>query len=143
MRQFNPAHFPRSDTQSFFVFNQFPTDVALAIFEHCSPFDLVQLGLSSRHLRAFIGANRCLWITAQASLLGLPPLPTVEASGNFSRSAYASWLFGGGLCTWCSEWTDSQPCNFVFRFRACSPSCNSLLLSHVLVALAKLCLIIV
>ncbi|KAJ7470905.1 hypothetical protein FB451DRAFT_1399651 [Mycena latifolia] len=136
MRHFKSIHFPSSDThaQPFFAFNHLPTDVVLAVLEHCSPFDLVQLGLASRAFRAVIAAYGLLWVQSQLNLsLGtcprVPPLPAIEANGNFSQSAYASWLFGGGSCTWCSKWTESQPTHFIFRFRACSATCKALLLS--------------
>ncbi|KAJ6553500.1 hypothetical protein DFH09DRAFT_1366143, partial [Mycena vulgaris] len=134
MRHFDSRHFPTSDShaQSFSVFNRFPTDIALVILEFCSPFDLAQLGLASRTLRAFVTAHRHLWVAAQEKLARgdcpkLPALPAVKSSGNYSQWAYASWLFGGGPCTWCSKWTESQPINFVFSFRACSSTCTSLL----------------
>ncbi|KAJ7470839.1 hypothetical protein FB451DRAFT_1176044 [Mycena latifolia] len=113
---------------------QEPKQETKQVLEHCSPFDLVQLGLASRAFRAVIAAHEYLWVQAQLNLSSgtchrVPPLPVIEANGNFSQSAYASWLFGGGSCTWCSKWTESQPTHFIFRFRACSATCKALLLS--------------
>lgn len=112
-----------------------PSLKKIQILEKCSPFDLVQLGLTSRFLRSFIAAHGHLWTAAQSNIVHLPPPPAVEASGNYSQSAYAVWLFAGGPCTVrefifrriicsrsqvCSESTVSQPFHFLFRFRACS-----------------------
>ncbi|KAJ7082910.1 hypothetical protein B0H15DRAFT_851995 [Mycena belliarum] len=135
MRHFKSVQFPTSGShaQSSFVLNLFPIDVVLAILEHCSPFDLVELRRTSRLFRAIIASHQQLWVSSQRNLaigtsLKVPSLPAIEASGNFSQWAYASWLFGGGPCTSCSKWTDRLPCNFVLRFRACSPSCQSILM---------------
>ncbi|KAJ7102856.1 hypothetical protein C8R44DRAFT_887582 [Mycena epipterygia] len=89
--------FPASDPHipSFHVFNHFPKDIGLAILEQCSPFDLAQLTLTSRFLRSFIRTHRHLWTAAQSNIVHLPPPPAVEASGNYSQSAYAVWLFAG------------------------------------------------
>ncbi|KAJ7472112.1 hypothetical protein FB451DRAFT_1559262 [Mycena latifolia] len=136
MPHFNPAQFPNSDSflPTFFVFNRFPKDVGLAILEHCSPFDLTQLSLTSRFFHSFILVHKHLWTAAQSNLARgkcpcLPPPPAVDATGNYSQSAYAFWLFGGGTCTFCETWTDSQLLHFLFRFRSCSVTCKSLLFS--------------
>ncbi|KAJ7484980.1 hypothetical protein B0H11DRAFT_2279269 [Mycena galericulata] len=141
MRNFSPARFPTSDA-SFTVFNRFPMDIGLEILEKCSPFDLAQLARTSTFLRSFLRVNSHLWKTAQVNLAqgDCPPLPAppvVEASGNYSQFAYALWLFDGGPCTWCSKWTDSQPCHFLFRFRSCSPRCRGILFSDVCMSTDK------
>ncbi|KAJ7746969.1 hypothetical protein B0H16DRAFT_1692545 [Mycena metata] len=97
---------------------------------HCSPHDLVQLQTTSRSLHAFLNTHKHLWTAAQGNV-GLPPVPIVEAGGNRTSAACAIFIFGGGACTWCSKFTPAQPFSFVFRFRACSPSCLKLLLSDV------------
>ncbi|KAJ7187099.1 hypothetical protein C8R46DRAFT_1058878 [Mycena filopes] len=112
-------------TASFSVFNWFPVDVGLAILEHCSPLDLVQLSRTSGFLRTFIDTNPHLWAIAQTNIArgvcpAVPVLPVIEASGNYAQSAYARFLFEGGACTGCSEWTNLPPQDFMFRFRACS-----------------------
>ncbi|KAJ7279950.1 hypothetical protein C8J57DRAFT_1220480 [Mycena rebaudengoi] len=58
-----------------------------------------------------------------------------RAAINYSQSAFALWFFSSGCCTVigyahpncvlshmqrCSKWTDSQPIQVLFRFRACS-----------------------
>ncbi|KAJ6509724.1 hypothetical protein DFH09DRAFT_1374645 [Mycena vulgaris] len=124
MRHLDSRHFPTNDShaQSFSVFNRFPTDIALVILEFCSPFDLTQLGLASQFLRAFTTAHKHLWIAAHEKLA-----PAVKSSGNYSM----------GVCVmvvrwrpWYSKWTESQPSNFVLRFRAYSSTCASLLLTE-------------
>ncbi|KAJ7505704.1 hypothetical protein B0H11DRAFT_1975738 [Mycena galericulata] len=136
MRHATPIQFPSSDTYapSFFIFNQFPKDIGLAILEHCSPFDLIQLEKTSRFLRSFIRAHQHLWVAAQVNVSRnkchrVPALPAVEASGNYSQTAYARRIFAGGKCSWCAKWTPLLPFNFTFRFRACSPACKALLSS--------------
>ncbi|KAJ6483712.1 hypothetical protein C8R47DRAFT_1217405 [Mycena vitilis] len=102
---FKSRPFPTSDAYSvpFLVFNRFPKDIGLEILAHCSPFDLAQLGMASRTLRGLISTHASLWIAAQGNVSGqkttLPLLPVVAASGNYSQSAYALFIFGGGLCT--------------------------------------------
>ncbi|KAJ7932048.1 hypothetical protein B0H13DRAFT_1956427 [Mycena leptocephala] len=129
MRHFKSSQFPNRDAYSvsLFVFNKFPMDIGLAILEHCSPSDLVQLEIVSKGLRAFIRSNMHLWTAALGNVSrgecpGVPSLPVVEASGNYSQSAYALFIFGGGSCSWCSKWTELQPFQWIFRFRACSVS---------------------
>ncbi|KAJ7187083.1 hypothetical protein C8R46DRAFT_1058798 [Mycena filopes] len=112
-------------TASFSVFTRFPMDVGLAILEHCSPLDLVQLSRTSGFLRTFINTNSHLWAIAQNNMARgvcpeIPVLPGIEASGDYTQSACARFLFEGGACTTCSEWTSLPPQNFTFRFRACS-----------------------
>ncbi|KAJ7667414.1 hypothetical protein B0H17DRAFT_1210215 [Mycena rosella] len=135
--EFKSTQFPTSDAliPTFFVFNRFPKDVALAIMEHCSPFDLAQLRLISKFIRSFIEVNGHLWRAAQSNFCRgkcpwLPSPPAVEASGNYSQSAYALWIFGGGPCTCCGKWTNLLPFHFLFRFRCCSAEvCKKFLLS--------------
>ncbi|KAJ7671332.1 hypothetical protein DFH06DRAFT_1468093 [Mycena polygramma] len=99
---FKSSPFPTSDAYSvpFLVFNRFPKDIGLEILAHCSPFDLAQLGMASKTLRGLIWTHGSLWIAAQGNVSGekttLPPLPVVTASGNYSQSAYALFIFGGG-----------------------------------------------
>ncbi|KAJ7932130.1 hypothetical protein B0H13DRAFT_1956626 [Mycena leptocephala] len=138
MRHFKSSQFPSRDAYSvsLFVFNKFPMDIGLAILEHCSPSDLVQLEIVSKGLRAFIRSNMHLWTAALGNVSrgecpGVPSLPVVEASGNYSQSAYALFIFGGGSCSWCSKWTELQPFQWIFRFRACSSPCKDLLISDV------------
>ncbi|KAJ7641684.1 hypothetical protein FB45DRAFT_900766, partial [Roridomyces roridus] len=132
MRDFHPARFPTSDSTSVLVCKEIPLDIGFHIFSFCGPFDLAKLSCTSKSLRAFIQTNR-LWESSYGNMSRgncsrLPPPPVVEASRNYSPSAYAFWLLGGGLCTRCSAWTDSQPCHFLFRFRACSAECRGMLL---------------
>ncbi|KAJ6552006.1 hypothetical protein DFH09DRAFT_1086127 [Mycena vulgaris] len=94
MRLFESVQFPTSDAfiTPFLVFNRFPKDVGLA------------LSLTSRFLRSFISANKYLWTAGRFNLARrksprLPAPPVVEANGNYSQSAYAFWVFGGGPCT--------------------------------------------
>ncbi|KAJ6542056.1 hypothetical protein DFH09DRAFT_1089387 [Mycena vulgaris] len=91
---FESVQFPTSDAfiTPFLVFNRFPKDVGLA------------LSLTSRFLRSFISANKYLWTAGRFNLARrksprLPAPPVVEANGNYSQSAYAFWVFGGGPCT--------------------------------------------
>ncbi|KAJ7051178.1 hypothetical protein C8F01DRAFT_1176099 [Mycena amicta] len=107
---------------SFFVFNHFPVDIGLLILGNCSPYDLAQLTLTSGRLRALIPKvwNDAYNNLARGACPRLPTCPEVEASGNYSHGAYASWIFGGGLCTYCSKPTSDLPCDFLFRCRACS-----------------------
>ncbi|KAJ6542040.1 hypothetical protein DFH09DRAFT_1322668 [Mycena vulgaris] len=98
MRLFESVQFPTSDAfiTPFPVFNRFPKDVGLAVMEHCSPYDLTQLSLTSRFLRSFISANKHLWTAGRFNLARresprLPAPPVVEANGNYSQSAYAFW----------------------------------------------------
>ncbi|KAJ6542017.1 hypothetical protein DFH09DRAFT_1089344 [Mycena vulgaris] len=128
MRRFESVQFPTSDAfiTPFLVLNRFPKDVGLAVMEHCSPYDLTQLSLTSRFLRSFISANKHLWTAGRFNLARresprLPAPPVVEANGNYSQSAYAFW--------WCSVWTNSQPVSFLFRLRSCSATCKALLMS--------------
>ncbi|KAK6996770.1 hypothetical protein R3P38DRAFT_2565269 [Favolaschia claudopus] len=60
----------------------------------------------------------------------VPPPPVIDAGGNYSHRAYATFLFGGGPCTWCSKHTDEVPCSWLFCFRACSTACNKQLFSE-------------
>lgn len=118
MRNFNPNLFPTNNA-SFIAFNRFPMDIGLAvglffaflalgsdlgmdhqILEHCSPFDLAQLFRTSRFFRSFVTVHPHLWNAARHNL-ALPAPPDVQASGNYSQSAYALWLFDGGPCTVC------------------------------------------
>ncbi|KAJ7640276.1 hypothetical protein DFH06DRAFT_625643 [Mycena polygramma] len=111
MRHFK---FPSSDAHAppFFPFVGLPQDIGLAIMERCSPFDIVQLSLTSRSLRSFIHAHHGLWDTARSNLCrgACPCLPGPPGS-NISESAYASFLFTREQCT---------PANSVTRFQAFS-----------------------
>ncbi|KAJ7776140.1 hypothetical protein B0H16DRAFT_1879551 [Mycena metata] len=97
-----------------------------SIMEHCSPLDLVNISRTSRFLRSFIHTHSHLWSIAQTNMArgddcpGVPVLPVVEASGNYTHSAYACFLFEGGSCSLCSEWTEEPPIDFAFRTRICS-----------------------
>ncbi|KAJ6632347.1 hypothetical protein B0H10DRAFT_12833 [Mycena sp. CBHHK59/15] len=133
MRSFKPIG-DSPCLQKFYLFNDIPEDVCISIMENCSPFDLVQLALVSKSFLSFIRINRDIWAAAHGNVSRgdcprIPEKPNVEASGDYSQIAYAKWLFGGGLCTWCSKSTDSQPASFLFRFRACSYSCRKMLSS--------------
>ncbi|KAJ6495997.1 hypothetical protein C8R45DRAFT_926536 [Mycena sanguinolenta] len=74
----------------------------------------------SKSIRSLIQMHPHLWIAAQKNCADIPPPSVVTSSGNYSYSAYALFIFGGGPCTWCSKRTDTLPCSWVFRFRACS-----------------------
>ncbi|KAJ7127351.1 hypothetical protein C8R43DRAFT_697249 [Mycena crocata] len=124
MRNFSPALFPASAEylKPFKVFDRFPKDIGLAILEQCSPYDLAQLALTSGFLRSFIQLHNHLWTSARSNLARgncprLPPPPVVQSTGNYSEQAYASWLFGGGMCSMAckkllasdaSLWTDKS-----------------------------------
>ncbi|KAF7299376.1 hypothetical protein MIND_00886900 [Mycena indigotica] len=117
---------------SFQVFAAFPRDIGLLIFEHCSPFDLVELAATSVSLRRLINDHSYLWSIAFSNVsrgqCPLPPsCPAIEASGNFSQVAYARWIFQGGPCSHCGQLTSSLPSHFLLRLRACSPRCARIL----------------
>ncbi|KAF7375430.1 hypothetical protein MSAN_00430800 [Mycena sanguinolenta] len=103
---------------SFGVFERFPRDIGLKVrrfeqlvgkmeenrkiaqvLDHCSPYDLAQLSVVSKSLRLLIQTHSHLWIAAQRNCAGVPPPPVVTSSGNYSYSAYALFVFGGGSCT--------------------------------------------
>ncbi|KAF7301965.1 Inositol-pentakisphosphate 2-kinase [Mycena indigotica] len=125
---------------SVFPFNDLPRDIGILILEQCSPYDLVQLSATSKRLRKMILLKHVyLWNRARANLersgisLTLPPCPQVPASGNFSETAYATFLFGGGMCTQCTKPTARLPCIFLFRSRACSRRCKLDIISNLAV----------
>ncbi|KAJ7641661.1 hypothetical protein FB45DRAFT_1022395 [Roridomyces roridus] len=129
MRNLHPSRFPTSVSTPVPVCSELPLD----IFGFCSPFELVQLLLTSKFLRTFIRRNNRLWASSFSNISRgdcppLPPPPVVEASGNYSVSSYVLWIFDGGFCSWCDTWTTAQPFHFLFRFRACSRKCRSGLL---------------
>ncbi|KAJ7609652.1 hypothetical protein FB45DRAFT_1123916 [Roridomyces roridus] len=104
MRNLHPSRFPTSVLTPVPVCSELPLDICLNIFGFCSPFDLAQLSLASKFLRAFSQRNNHLWNFAFLNICRgqcppLPPPPIVEASGNYSPEACALWIFGGGLCT--------------------------------------------
>ncbi|KAJ7815648.1 hypothetical protein B0H14DRAFT_2603298 [Mycena olivaceomarginata] len=70
-------HRPRGDLPEEFNLNGERTE----ILEHCSPFDLAQLAMTSKSLRSLIRGHRHLWIAAQGNVsreacLGVPTLST-------------------------------------------------------------------
>ncbi|KAF7292827.1 hypothetical protein MIND_01181700 [Mycena indigotica] len=120
---------------TFHVFNKFPLDIGLAILAQCSPYDLLQLSKTSHSFRNLIFDHAAtLWTAARQNLVRgdcklMPPCPQVEATGNYSQSAYFTWIFEEGPCTHCSRPTDSMPFLFALRHRACSSMCKGELTS--------------
>ncbi|KAF7306326.1 hypothetical protein MIND_00423800 [Mycena indigotica] len=120
---------------SFLVFNRLPLEIGIIILEKCSPYDLSQLSLTSKRIRALISRHPRIWQNAYDNISrgDCPPppaCPQVEASGFYGKDAYAIWLFGGGPCTYCTKSTTGLPCDFIFRNRACSPKCYGILRSR-------------
>ncbi|KAF7317208.1 hypothetical protein HMN09_00455800 [Mycena chlorophos] len=109
-----------SDLRStFFVFNEFPLDVGLAILSHCSPFDLVQLAATAKSTRGLLFKNEHLFDDARYNV----------ARGRCPPTAYALFIFGESPCSICSKPTHHIPSDFHFRFRACSKNCQGKLRS--------------
>ncbi|KAF7301230.1 hypothetical protein MIND_00687800 [Mycena indigotica] len=121
---------------SLFRFTELPPEMCLLIIENCSPYDLVQLNATSKVIRSFIGSHQYLW---ERSLLNLkrgncdavPSPPRIQATGNYSVTAYIAWIFGGGSCSIrnCSRATHNLPWSFILGLRACSRSCQEMLMS--------------
>nr|GAT46007.1 predicted protein [Mycena chlorophos] len=89
---------------TFFVFNEFPLDVGLAILSLCSPHDLAQLALTTRFMRDLILNNPSLfnrsWSNvARGKCPPVPACPTLEATRYYSQTAYALFIFGVRPCS--------------------------------------------
>ncbi|KAF7301255.1 hypothetical protein MIND_00690300 [Mycena indigotica] len=135
MSRLNAARIPARGQHlfgSFFMLR----DILLFIFEHCSPYDLVQLNASCRTFRGLIRDQPHLWDRAFYNMArgdspALPPCPVIRSAG-YSIPAYISWIFGGGPCSVreCEKFSNSLPFDFVWGFRACSPDCRDKLTSE-------------
>ncbi|KAF7301233.1 hypothetical protein MIND_00688100 [Mycena indigotica] len=117
---------------SFFIIR----DILLFIFEHCSPYDLVQLNATCRTFRSLIRDQPHLWDysfhnMARGASPALPPCPLIQSAG-YSIPAYITWIFGGGPCSVqeCEKFSKALPFDFVWGFRACSPDCEVKLTSE-------------
>ncbi|KAF7311979.1 hypothetical protein MIND_00209700 [Mycena indigotica] len=117
------------------VRDNLPAEILLEVAFKCSPVDIIHLEQTSKNLRNFIHQHKQYILKeahknlARGRCPPLPDCPIVQASGNFSHSAYANWVFGAAPCSVCSSITYSTPVNWALRLRACSKYCRTVLAS--------------
>ncbi|KAJ6632343.1 hypothetical protein B0H10DRAFT_1977045 [Mycena sp. CBHHK59/15] len=100
------------------------------IIINCNPLELLNIQILSKRFYQILQANPSSWATARCNMdPPVPPPPEVAATGIWSESAYAQFIFGGGHCTVksCNQWTDRFPCSFAVKLRACSDKCLAVL----------------
>ena len=127
--------FPKSDDYigQFLLLGRFPRDLGIMvcpkvlpasrqldlgwqILSQCSTFDLAQLEMTSKSLRAFIHGNLSLYNHARNTLQHgeCPAMPSppasMEQSGSYSEAAFASWIFGPAFCSVCALSVASARC---------------------------------
>ncbi|KAF9267015.1 hypothetical protein L218DRAFT_714782 [Marasmius fiardii PR-910] len=100
------------------IVEDIPLDVALEIFKHLEPLDLLHLSRTSRALRTILmcrGTSRQVWVAARANIVGPPSIPD-----DMSEPSYASFAFEP-ICYACRR----GPCQYiVWDFRMhCHDSC--------------------
>ncbi|KAJ7127389.1 hypothetical protein C8R43DRAFT_698318 [Mycena crocata] len=99
------------------------------------PADLDTLRSVCSVFKTILDANPSIWKYARAPLK--IPAPPVGRLGNGvsggalellqrgdSERNYIMYLFGGGKCTVCGNWTAQLPCSFALGFRCCSKQCR-------------------
>ncbi|KAF7300655.1 hypothetical protein HMN09_00951000 [Mycena chlorophos] len=118
-----------SSRQVALPFKKLSLDVIMLILEMCSPLDLAELATSCPALRGILVAHPSIWnrVFANFSRGACPAVPlyskSLEATANCTPAAYARFIFGGGLCSWCKKPTTAIPLHFLLRLRACSGEC--------------------
>ncbi|KAF7298425.1 C2H2-type domain-containing protein [Mycena kentingensis (nom. inval.)] len=104
-------------------FNNLPANVILEARTALSRFPLLNVEVD--RTRSVILKNPDVWNEARRKLArGLcTPLPPCPNAAGYYNSAYALWLFGGGLCSDCKKPTERTIYNFALDLRACSRDC--------------------
>ncbi|KAJ7102865.1 hypothetical protein C8R44DRAFT_808676 [Mycena epipterygia] len=103
----------------------FSLEILLQIMHGCSPLELLQMQLSCRRFYQTLKYHPRSWQASRRQMEPpIPDPPSVTSSGNWSEAAYATLIFGTGLCAICGVETSTMPCSFALRFRFCSTSCR-------------------
>jgi len=106
-----------------------PLELLLKIIHNASPYDLLQLQATCRTIKSLLD-NKAYWERSRRDMdPPLPDPPTLALGGNWSETAYVSFIFGGGYCCLesCKKWTETMPASFSLRMRFCSRNCRSLM----------------
>ncbi|KAJ6553497.1 hypothetical protein DFH09DRAFT_1495878 [Mycena vulgaris] len=108
-------------------------DLWLEIMLKASPLELLTFQRLSRSFCRILAENPRCWNQARQNMdPPVPPPPQVDASGIWTESAYAQFLFGGGNCIVksCKTWTARFPSSYALRTRVCSDKCKTVLHRH-------------
>lgn len=103
----------------------------------CSPLELLQIQRSCRRFYWILKYHPRSWQASRRQMdPPIPDPPFVTSSGNWSEAAYATLIFGTGICAVrnipmidfamlirsqiCGLQTSTVPCSFALRLRFCS-----------------------
>ncbi|KAJ7664463.1 hypothetical protein DFH06DRAFT_1187871 [Mycena polygramma] len=116
-------------------------EIILEIMRVSSPADLRMLRSVSRLFYHILNTHPSCWTHARRAISLPPPPPGLPAWREFTQApfhfpvqlgrgaieaAYAGYLFGGGSCTVCGNWSSEIPHSLGLSFRCCSPKCRQL-----------------